>query len=220
MDVVMDKGIIYCLTSPSGKKYVGQTKRSLEQRIKEHMYQKSSCLIHRAIAKYGINNLVVECLQKCNIQDLDSYERHYMNELNTMHPNGYNIRSGGSESKQKMREKKLGSNNHNYGKPRTDETKQNISLAKTKENHHFFGKQLNIEHVQKLSLAHRKREEDKNLPMYVVYVKARPSHYQSEGYAVVNHRTLPNKYFISKNMSIDQKLRLAIEYLATNCQTE
>jgi len=48
------RGIIYKISSPSGKVYVGQTMRSFEQRIKEHKMPSSGCpLIKRAIDKYG-----------------------------------------------------------------------------------------------------------------------------------------------------------------------
>jgi hypothetical protein len=47
------KGIIYKITSPSGKVYVGQTVRSFEKRMQEHKDSKSKCsAVKNAIDKY------------------------------------------------------------------------------------------------------------------------------------------------------------------------
>jgi hypothetical protein len=48
------RGIIYKITSPSGKAYVGQTVRSFEKRMQEHKSKFSGCTyLKRAIQKYG-----------------------------------------------------------------------------------------------------------------------------------------------------------------------
>jgi group I intron endonuclease len=192
----------------------------LEKRIAEHVINGGCRLLDNAISKYGIENFKIEILKECNFEELDLFEQLYISTFNSMHPNGYNIRAGGSfnslhceESRQKMRERKIGENNHNYGKPRSDEVKLKISEAKSGEKHHFFGKKLSNDHKEKVAKAHRINETYKDLPMYVVHVKARPSHYVSEGYAVVNHPFLASKYFTSKNLSLSEKLNLALEYL-------
>lgn len=213
-------GIIYCLTSPSGKKYIGQTIRSLQQRLKEHNKCTECVTIHSAIIKYGLNNFSIDILKTCPDEELDKWETHYIHTLNTMCPNGYNIRSGGSngahceESKVRMSESKKGAKNHNFGKPRTEEAKKNISIAKAGEKHHFFNKKLTEEHKIKLAVAHRRHDED--LPMYLTKCLPRPEVYVSGGYAVTNHPTLKNKYFTSKKLSDEEKYRLAFEYLQTS----
>lgn len=137
----MATGIVYCITSPSNKQYIGQTKRSLEKRLLEHSKQTGCRLIYNAIKKYGMLNLKVEVLQECNIDELNFYEEKFISDLNTMHPHGYNIRSGGvlksihcEESRQKMRESKLGSLNHNFGKPRDEITKEKYRIPKKQKN--------------------------------------------------------------------------------------
>jgi predicted GIY-YIG superfamily endonuclease len=45
----MIMGIIYCLTSPSKKKYVGQTERELGKRIKEHCTSTGCIALYAAI---------------------------------------------------------------------------------------------------------------------------------------------------------------------------
>lgn len=211
-------GFIYCITSPSGKKYIGQTTRDCTKRFNEHCKIPKSCIIlENAIKKYGKDNMIFEILLKTENELLDYYEQLYIETYSTLEPLGYNIRSGGSngihsnESRERMRLSKLGEKNHNFGKPRSDNTKLAISEAKSGEKHHFYGKTLSIEHKIELSKAHKKTHTE--LPMYVVYVKERPQYYQSSGYAVVNHPTLKNKHFTSKKLSDEEKLKLALDYI-------
>jgi group I intron endonuclease len=208
-------GIIYCLTSPSGKKYIGQTIRSLEKRFEEHCKSKDCIALYNAIHKYKPENFIKEILLTCDDNYLDEYETKYIVLHNTLYPNGYNIRTGGSngkhcdESKEKMRLSKLGYKNHNYGKQRTDETKKKISEKKSGENHHFFNKELSYQHKLNLSKSHKKDD----LPMYLIKLKARPDVYKSSGYAVINHPFLKTKYFTSKKFTEDEKYNMALQYL-------
>lgn len=211
-------GYIYCITSPSGKKYIGQTKRDYNKRFNEHCKILGNCiLLENAIVKYGKDNMILELIEEVIDSQLDEYESKYITEFNTMEPHGYNIRSGGSvgihsnESKRRMRESKLGTKNPNYGKPRSDEAKLAISMSKCGDKHHFFGLHFSEEHKIKLSQSHKKY--DKTLPMYVAYIKERPQYYQSSGYVVINHPILKTKYFTSKKYSDDEKLNQAINYL-------
>lgn len=211
-------GFIYIITSPSGKSYIGQTKRSVNLRIEEHFKcQKSCILLENAIKKYGRDIMKIEILIEINNSLLDYYEILFISFYNTCEPYGYNIQSGGScgihskQSRLRMRNAKLGYKNHNFGKPRTDITKERISNAKSGMKHHFYGKHFSKAHIDKLSISHRKSHTE--LPMYVIYIKSRPEHYTSSGFAVVNHPKKPNKYFTSKKYSDDEKLTMAINYL-------
>ena len=209
-------GVIYKITSPSGKSYIGQTKRSFEKRWTEHCKLEGTCIIlENAIEKYGAESMRKEILLEINDSFLDSYEQRFIELFETLEPFGYNVRNGGSngihseESRKRMRESKLGELNHNFGKPRTESTKKAISIAKSGEKHHFFGKHLTEEHKLNLSKSHKKSD----LPMYMVYVKERPETYQYEGYAIINHPTLKTKYFTSKKISIEDKYKMALEYM-------
>jgi group I intron endonuclease len=211
-------GVIYCLTSPSGKSYIGQTKRPIEKRLREHSKMSTGCVaLNSAIQKYGFDSFKVDILLIANDEHLDMYETNMINIYNSLYPNGYNIRTGGVsksrhciESCERMRQSKLGSNNPNFGKPRSDEAKFAISKSKSGEKHHFFGKELTLEHKLHLSASHKK---DCTLPMYMVKVKARPEHYTSDGYAIINHPILPTKYFTSKKLTDNEKFTLANNYL-------
>lgn len=209
-------GILYCLTSPSGKKYIGQTIRDLEKRFEEHCSRKGgSIILHNAIQKYGKDNMKKEILLECNNEFLDEYEIKFISVYDTLYPNGYNIRTGGSNglfcdaSKEKMRQSKLGEKNFNFGKPRDEKTKINISNSKKGEKHHFFGKQLSYEHKLNLSKSHKKE----NIPMYLVKLKARPECSKDSGYVVINHPHLKTKYFQSKKFTDEEKYNMALEYL-------
>jgi predicted GIY-YIG superfamily endonuclease len=67
-------GYIYCITSPSGKKYIGQTIRSCEKRFDEHCkFPKSCILLENAIRKYGKDQMKFEILLMIDNELLDEY---------------------------------------------------------------------------------------------------------------------------------------------------
>tara|TARA_B110000046_G_C12858206_1_gene340672 strand:+ start:90 stop:743 length:654 start_codon:yes stop_codon:yes gene_type:complete len=101
------EGIIYKISSPSGKVYVGQTIRSFEKRMQEHN-QKSSCctLIKRAIDKYG-DEMKYEIIEKNTPQEqLDEREIYWISHFNSLAPNGYNCTTGGGSKKELTQELK------------------------------------------------------------------------------------------------------------------
>ena len=107
-----------------------------------------------------------------------------------------------------MSESKKGDKNPNFGKSREEITKIKISEAKSGSNHHFYGKQLTLEHKENLS-----KKKSNNLPMYLNYLPAREKCYQAEGYVVSNHPSGKNKYFTSKKKTLEEKYKLATDYL-------
>ena len=122
------------LTSPSGKSYVGQTTRPIEERIGEHRTGKSSdCVaIYNAIQYHGWENIEKDWYY-CPDEDLNKHEELMVEVLGTLSPDGYNLREGGGshgkmseETKQKQREAHLGEKNHMFGKNQSEETKQKI----------------------------------------------------------------------------------------------
>lgn len=96
-EVMGPKGIIYKITSPSGKAYVGQTICSFKKRMQQHKSVYSECtLLKRAIDKYGdqMNYEIIE--DNIPQEQLDEREIYWIKELNTLAPNGYNCDTGGS----------------------------------------------------------------------------------------------------------------------------
>lgn len=95
-------GIIYKITSPSNKVYIGQTINTLEKRWKEHIYdcndpKKNHCkALNNAIKKYGHSVFKVEIIEECNeIEKLNELEYTYINLYNSIIPKRYNIKYGG-----------------------------------------------------------------------------------------------------------------------------
>ena len=92
-------GYIYCITSPSLKQYIGQTKDSIEQRFKGHQAKSSNCTrLKRAAKKYGWEHMVVEILVECPDEELDKNEIECIELYRTLVPEGYNCARGGHGS--------------------------------------------------------------------------------------------------------------------------
>jgi len=91
--------IIYCITNIiNNKKYVGKTIRSLKTRQKSHeKLSSTTCLIDRAINKYGKHNFQWEILESnLNKDVLNEREKYWIDQLNTRNLEiGYNISEGG-----------------------------------------------------------------------------------------------------------------------------
>lgn len=94
-------GYIYKVTNTvNGKAYVGQTRRTIEQRWKQHVYNSfneapyNKGPFHCAIKKYGVDAFIVEELEECKNEDLDEREMHWIKYLDTLR-NGYNATTGG-----------------------------------------------------------------------------------------------------------------------------
>lgn len=91
------KGIIYKVTSPGGKVYIGKTTRGFEERRKRHeQVSKYGSLFHfhRAIRKYG-DLMFWEIIDEAgNENDLALLEMFYIEQENSFHF-GYNMTLGG-----------------------------------------------------------------------------------------------------------------------------
>lgn len=94
-------GYIYCITNLiSGKKYIGQTTRTIQERFREHsrqayMPENDSRPICRAIRKYGIENFEIEQLEETDNSLLNEREIYWIQELQTYGKGGYNATKGG-----------------------------------------------------------------------------------------------------------------------------
>ena len=89
-------GIIYKLTSPSGKAYIGKSTTDLVQRVRVHCCAKSTCpAIKAAIAKYGVDNFKQEVLAIASDGELNALEKHFIQMHGTYGKGGYNLTPGG-----------------------------------------------------------------------------------------------------------------------------
>lgn len=93
--------IVYLITNLiNNKKYVGQTRGSLDKRWKRHCWKtkKNKYYLHRAIKKYGKNNFKVEILHSCSsFEEMDNLEKKFIKLYDCRHPNGYNLTYGGQD---------------------------------------------------------------------------------------------------------------------------
>lgn len=83
----------------NGKKYIGQTIRTVEDRWKQHirnarLSNQNAHYFQYAIRKYGPENFKVEVLEECPKEELDEKEMYYIKKYNT-YEDGYNLSLGG-----------------------------------------------------------------------------------------------------------------------------
>jgi len=138
------------LTSPSGKSYIGQTIRPIEERLRQHQKPNSVCVaINRAIQKHGWDNFEKHWYEVPD-EDLNDHEKLMVEVLGTLSPGGYNLREGGGsggkpceESRKKMSEARI-------GKALSKETKIKLSEANSRENNPMYGKTHTKEIKQKI----------------------------------------------------------------------
>lgn len=95
---------IYVIENTKNKKvYVGQSV-NCEERIKQHfrdLKNKKHENIHlqRAYDKYGKESFSSKILLECDIVELDIFEVSYIQEFQSLSPNGYNIELGGKSGR-------------------------------------------------------------------------------------------------------------------------
>ena len=102
-------GFIYKITNKvNGKIYIGQTMRTISVRWSEHVRDsgvnpnvKPCCnyvsILHKAIAKYGVDCFTVEEVEQCDNDQLNRRERYWI-EYYQSNKSGYNIYLGGEST--------------------------------------------------------------------------------------------------------------------------
>lgn len=151
---------IYCIKNKvNGKCYVGQS-IDIENRWKDHkrLHSKNTRYLYHAINKYGIEGLDWLILEECSKEQLNERENYWVEYLDCISPNGYNLKSGGGkncfyseETKKKMSESQKGEKNHRWGQRYTDEEKKQMSESSSGENAYWYGKQRSEETKRKIS---------------------------------------------------------------------
>jgi group I intron endonuclease len=120
--------IVYLLTSPSGKQYVGQTTGALARRLSLHRYGKN--IIGRAVRKHGLDAFRVDVLAKASSKEtLDRLERRAISGFGTLVPAGYNLAPGGDGVSAATREKLRRAH---LGRKMTSESRRKMSEAARK----------------------------------------------------------------------------------------
>ena len=179
---------IYCHTSPSGKRYIGQTCCSLNARWENGLGYRGCHSIWNAINKYGWENFSHEVFYVCHTKEMaDLLEMRLIDFFDTTNKDkGYNLTKGGggrlgyklsedtkatlskrarergitAEQKRKMYEGRIRSSKC-YG-PMSDEQKQKISESLMGRPSPMKGKKRDPEIVAKCAAGHvgLKRSEE------------------------------------------------------------
>ena len=101
------------INNTTGKLYVGQAVSHIlnhkkyrpyghEGRFRCHISEafskkkNQSHYLNNAIRKYGVEDFVVVLIECCDILDADEKEKYYIQHLNSLYPNGYNLKNGGN----------------------------------------------------------------------------------------------------------------------------
>jgi group I intron endonuclease len=126
----------------NGKVYVGQSKNVITRRVQHERGDTSnSRRFHNAMQKYGAQGFDWVVLEYCNTDQLNEREAYWVQQLDSLHPNGYNLTSGGgafqkhhtetllkfSENQKKL----VKSNQHHFQSPEfiENQTKHQIALG-------------------------------------------------------------------------------------------
>ena len=143
--------VVYKLTFPSGKCYIGLTTQKIETRVKDHcrdsFYNKSDCFNTkkaRAIRKYM--TFSVDILYEGD--DIKEQEIYFIKEFDSQQ-NGYNTTAGGDGTNGLSKETYELIASKNRGKKRSEETKRKMSEA-------AIGKVFSDETRAKLSITNKK----------------------------------------------------------------
>jgi len=212
-------GIIYCITFPSNKLYIGQTRQQLKTRLVQHKSCKDDTLISRAFNKYK-DDFKVEILIQINNSLLDEYEIKFIDVYDTLTPNGYNSRTGGqngyyftneirlkcSNSQRKDKDNDLPmymydyENGYRCRKPGIQEKYFNYKYLSKEINFQLANEYLNCKDILYKKYIYE-------LPTYI----SRVIRNNRSGYRC----TLPGyeKHFTSMKLSDDEKLLLTKNYL-------
>lgn len=148
----------------NNKTYIGQTSQSLKARFQDHCCPSSKCTILRnAIQKYGRDNFDIELVQDNinSIEETSELEISYIKKFDSLHPNGYNLTTGGEVRKQisEVTRKKLSESHKGYvwseeSKQKLSESKKGLVISdeqKLQISKVHKGKKLSEETKQKLS---------------------------------------------------------------------
>lgn len=89
-----------------GKTYVGRCRlkngRTINDRLREHTRisrgLQGAPLVREAVQVFGPEAFTIETLEVCHKDDRAAREIFWINELNTLHPNGYNLMGGDTET--------------------------------------------------------------------------------------------------------------------------
>lgn len=201
---------LYCISnSENDKRYIGATSRKVDQRFGEHISDAlhnrgNGCTsIKKAIIEFGDDCFSVETLLVCNEEQVDFYEDKFINLYNTLHPNGYNLKTGGRSGCKLLEETKNQIAESNRGKFVGEETRVLIGSTSKYRNMSDDNKQRLKDALALLGL--------ENLPMYMSLTVDKRNN-RNIDFIQVRVPKKTTKKFGMKDMPLHEKIKLAIEY--------
>ena len=146
----MREYLIYCWTNNlDGKQYVGYTRYDEEIRLKWHL--KSPYYFGLALRKHGKENFSCKVfLRNLTLEEALQWEIYYIDELETLWPDGYNLTKGGNGNHNQPGDYKLSEVTRKAisiamkGFKHSEESKRKMSEAK-------LGKKFTPEHIANMS---------------------------------------------------------------------
>jgi group I intron endonuclease len=137
----MEMEVIYKIVSPAGKVYIGRTK-NFNGRMAEHKHnalmKKSTYPIHKAIRKYGWDNMIREIICEVDANTSSKLEEEFILAYDSVN-GGYNCTYAGhggnmfknnpdllEKLRKTLSEKFTGENNGMYGRTHSDESKRKL----------------------------------------------------------------------------------------------
>lgn len=92
--------LIYMLEFSNGKKYIGQTKQTIEQRFKHYIghakWANGKTLCTQACYTVGLPKITV--ILECSAEELNLQEVLHIQKYGTQAPHGYNVQKGGGRT--------------------------------------------------------------------------------------------------------------------------
>jgi len=162
--------MIYKITNTvNSKAYVGYSS-NVESRWEDHKKGYGSKVVYDAIQKYGLDNFTFEVIAEDTVDNEDKY----IQEHDTMTPNGYNLVEGGGLPPTKQgwtpsAETLTKRSASLKGIERTEKWCKNLSESKSGKNNPRYGIKEDPELTKRRSLAVQRA---KILPYYDTYKKA------------------------------------------------
>lgn len=143
MTTIIENYTVYMHISPSGKRYIGITSQTVEQRWRNGKGYKSNQPFYNAIKKYGWDNIEhIIVADGLSLEQATDMERRLISEYQTQNKRfGYNICAGGEDGW--------------IGVHHTEQAKVKMSLAKKGKPSNRAGQKLSDETKKKLSESHK-----------------------------------------------------------------
>lgn len=189
------KGIIYCIHCIStGEKYIGQTRRTLKERLRHHKYvskNSTRAKLYIQANKTGWNDFICGIVEEVDLEKLDEKECFYIEKYDTLN-NGLNTAPGGG-----FFPTLSGKDHPLYGVGHTEETKRKIS-----KNHHKVSGEKNPMYEKKQSEEQKRKTRER----FLINHPSRNTFWWNDGETQVRSKERPSENFVKGRLSSFKKM--------------